>query len=173
MHCIFLVHDGMGQTRVTHNHPRRTKLRKKVNCHSSAQPNISTSFCPPNLRPRRPGTSVKTAKMRKSALTSVRKVFSGLRSESPKTVSCTVRNPVLCAKSCFRLFPPVQNRDCTVRETLLGLSARNRDGREVRGVYGISTLIKNLLMPLFLMGCFPGDFREGKLPIKAFGGTAH
>ena len=28
--------------------------------------------------------------------------------------------------------------------------------------------IKNLLMPLFLMGCFPGDFQEGKRPIKAF-----
>ena len=24
-------------------------------------------------------------------------------------------------------------------------------------------------MPLFLMGCFPGDFQEGKRPIKAFG----
>ena len=30
-----------------------------------------------------------------------------------------------------------------------------------------------ILMPLFLMGCFPGDFREGKRPIKAFGETAH
>ena len=26
--------------------------------------------------------------------------------------------------------------------------------------------IKNLLMPLFLMGCFPGDFQERKRPIK-------
>ena len=26
--------------------------------------------------------------------------------------------------------------------------------------------IKNLLMPLFLMGCFPMDFQEGKRPIK-------
>ena len=25
----------------------------------------------------------------------------------------------------------------------------------------------------FLMGCFPGDFQEGKRPIKAFGETAH
>ena len=34
--------------------------------------------------------------------------------------------------------------------------------------------IKNLLMPLFLRkGCFPGDFQEGKRPIKAFGETAH
>ena len=30
-------------------------------------------------------------------------------------------------------------------------------------------LFKNLFMPLFLMGCFPGDFQEGKRPIKAFG----
>ena len=29
--------------------------------------------------------------------------------------------------------------------------------------------IKNLLMPLFLLGCFPGQFQEGKRPIKAFG----
>ena len=29
------------------------------------------------------------------------------------------------------------------------------------------------LMPLFLMGCFPEDFREGKRPIKAFGEPAH
>ena len=27
--------------------------------------------------------------------------------------------------------------------------------------------LKSLLMPLFLMGCFPGDFRERKRPIKA------
>ena len=26
--------------------------------------------------------------------------------------------------------------------------------------------IKNLLMPLFLLGCFPWDFQEGKQPIK-------
>ena len=32
----------------------------------------------------------------------------------------------------------------------------------------------DLLVPLFLMGCFlPRDFREGKRPIKAFGETAH
>ena len=35
------------------------------------------------------------------------------------------------------------------------------------------TLIKNLLMSPFLMGCFQGHFREGKLPIKEFGVTAH
>ena len=34
-------------------------------------------------------------------------------------------------------------------------------------------LIKNLLAPLFLMGCFTGDCQEGKRPIKAFGETAH
>ena len=33
--------------------------------------------------------------------------------------------------------------------------------------------IKNLLMPLFLMGCFPGDFEEGERPIKAFRETAY
>ena len=35
------------------------------------------------------------------------------------------------------------------------------------------SLPKNLLMPLFLMGYFPGDFQEGKRPVKAFGETAH
>ena len=30
-------------------------------------------------------------------------------------------------------------------------------------------LFKNPLMPLFLMGCFPVDFQEGKRPIKGFG----
>ena len=35
------------------------------------------------------------------------------------------------------------------------------------------TSFKNLLMPLFLMGCFPGDLKEGKRPIKASGETAH
>ena len=34
-------------------------------------------------------------------------------------------------------------------------------------------LVKNLLMPLFLMGCFPRDFQEGKRPIEASGETAH
>ena len=36
-------------------------------------------------------------------------------------------------------------------------------------------VLKNLLTPLFLMGCFPEDFREGKRPIinKAVGETAH
>ena len=34
-------------------------------------------------------------------------------------------------------------------------------------------ILKNLLMPLFLMGCFPGDFQEGKRLMKAFGETAH
>ena len=29
--------------------------------------------------------------------------------------------------------------------------------------------VKNLLMPLFLMGCFPGDFQEGKRSMKALG----
>ena len=28
-------------------------------------------------------------------------------------------------------------------------------------------------VPLFLMDCFPGDFQEGKRPMKAFGETAH
>ena len=46
----------------------------------------------------RGGSQVKTAKMPKSALGRVRKVFSGLRSESPKTVSRTVQ---LCALGCF------------------------------------------------------------------------
>ena len=36
-----------------------------------------------------------------------------------------------------------------------------------------SNIFKNLLMPLFLMGCFPGNFQEGKRPIKAFRETAH
>ena len=40
-------------------------------------------------------------------------------------------------------------------------------------VLGHLLIFKNLLMPLFFMGCFPGDFREGKRPIKAFGETAH
>ena len=34
-------------------------------------------------------------------------------------------------------------------------------------------VLKNLLMPLFLIGCFPGDFQEGKRPIQAFGETPH
>ena len=29
---------------------------------------------------------------------------------------------------------------------------------------------KSLLMPLFLMGCFPGDFRDGKRPISTKSG---
>ena len=37
----------------------------------------------------------------------------------------------------------------------------------------VNVQFKNLLMRLFLMGCFPGDFREGKRPIKALGETAH
>ena len=45
-------------------------------------------------------------------------MFSGLWRERPKIVSCTVRNPVL---GCF---PPVRNKVCTVRETLLGLPAQ-------------------------------------------------
>ena len=35
------------------------------------------------------------------------------------------------------------------------------------------TLVENLLMPLFLVGCFPEDSVEGKQPIKAFGDMAH
>ena len=48
-----------------------------------------------------------------TCLSSARKVFSGLQSESPKAASCKVLNPVL---GCF---PPVQNRVCAVPETLL------------------------------------------------------
>ena len=33
--------------------------------------------------------------------------------------------------------------------------------------------LKNLLMRLFLRGCFAGDFQEGKRPIKAFWESAH
>ena len=33
--------------------------------------------------------------------------------------------------------------------------------------------LKNLLMGLFLMGGFSGDFREGKRPIKRLMDTAH
>ena len=29
--------------------------------------------------------------------------------------------------------------------------------------------VKNLFMPLFLMGCFPGDFEEGKRPLRHSG----
>ena len=38
---------------------------------------------------------------------------------------------------------------------------------------GDPAVLKNLFMPLFLVGCFPVDFQEGKRPIKAFGETAH
>ena len=34
-------------------------------------------------------------------------------------------------------------------------------------------IFKNLLMPLFSMGCFPEDFGEGKRPTKAPGETAN
>ena len=33
--------------------------------------------------------------------------------------------------------------------------------------------LKNLLVSLFLMGGFPGDFQDGKRPNKALGETAH
>ena len=36
------------------------------------------------------------------------------------------------------------------------------------------TALSNLkVMPPLLIGCFPGDFQEGKRPIKALGETAH
>ena len=42
------------------------------------------------------------------------------------------------------------------------------------GLQGLPAVpLKNLLMPLFLMGCFPRDFQEGKQPIKEFEETAH
>ena len=40
---------------------------------------------------------------------------------------------------------------------------------ELEHVGLLSELVKNLLMGLFLMGCSPGDFQEGKQPSKAFG----
>ena len=54
----------------------------------------------------------------KSALRRVRKVCLCFRSESPKTVSCAVRSPVL---GCF---PRCETGFCTVRETLSGPSAQ-------------------------------------------------
>ena len=82
------------------------------------------------LRPRWPGTSVKTAKMPKSASGRVRKVFSALRSESPKTVSCTVRNCVLgCFAPCETGFARCERFfwDSRPRETksLLALSLKH------------------------------------------------
>ena len=64
------------------------------------------------LRPRWPGTSVKTAKMPRSAKGRVLKVFSGLRSQSPKKVSRTVQTLFLTGQNtpkhtfapCKRLF---------------------------------------------------------------------
>ena len=42
-----------------------------------------------------------TSQSAQKSLIRVRKVFSGLRSESPKTISCTVRSPVLgCCPRC-------------------------------------------------------------------------
>ena len=39
--------------------------------------------------------------------------------------------------------------------------------------YFSQRFLKNILMGLFFMGCFPGSFQEGKRPIKAFRETAH
>ena len=44
--------------------------------------------------------------------------------------------------------------------------------RAISQVCGFPTLQEPLNGP-FLNGLFPGDFREGKWPIKAFGETAH
>ena len=56
------------------------------------------------------------------------------------------------------------------REMLQILGSRAPEGQTCREPWRVDTAgtlsLKNLLTPLFLMGCFPGDFREGKRPIK-------
>ena len=41
---------------------------------------------------------------------------------------------------------------------------------EVQFLWAWGEIFKNLLMPLFLMGCFPVDFQEVKLPLRAKSG---
>ena len=57
---------------------------------------------------------------------------------------------------------------------------RNHENDETHGNPGCKPRVpqttgleKPDLMPLFLMGCFPGGLQEGKRPIEAFGATAH
>ena len=58
-------------------------------------------------------------------------------------------------------------------EVLAKGTKEDQPKEETIGKIKIRRVLKNLLMPFFLMGCFPGDFQEGKRPIEAFGETAH
>ena len=94
------------------------------------------------LRFRGPGTSVKTAKCPKVLQESAKSVF-GL--QGWESQSCLLQD----AEPCFRLLSPVPNRVCTVRETLLRLSAQ-------RPQITLSTLLKYLLA-----FCFFWHLHEG------------
>ena len=79
-----------------------------------------SSFQEVALRPRWPGTSVKTAKMPKVLRERAKGVL-GLLSESPKTVSCTLRNCVLgCFARCETAFARCERLfwDSRPRETI-------------------------------------------------------
>ena len=109
-----------------------------------------------------------------------RRLSSGARKvpqATPFSLYCYCADPQLisCSKheTAFTLFetsPEVRREACPT-----GLPYHDRDAqRNTKVVTSPSShrppppfrSIKNLLMPLFLMGCFPGDFQEGKRPTK-------
>ena len=74
-----------------------------------------------------------------------------------------------------RLGEGVKNRKVlkVIRRVQKVLWAQGGEKPSCTGANWGCTPIKSLLMPLFLMGSFPGDFRGGKRPIKGLGDTAH
>ena len=76
--------------------------------------------------------------------------------------------PVYSQFWCPSTTPPNQQSDgCPFEFVLQG--PQQKCGHSTRIAKKTSQNFKNLLTPLFLMGCFPGDFREGKRLTKAFG----
>ena len=59
-------------------------------------------------------------------------------------------------------------------EVFLGVFEKTKEKKDRAGSTALDRPhFKSLLMPLFLVGCFPANFQEGKQPVKAFGETAH
>ena len=96
---------------------------------------------------------------------------------SPWPAPLPLQNAILSIYCCFGISKRTQHSYVSLVGRLFGHQHFSDSRESIRANrFAKRVFLKHFqepLLPLFLMGCFPGDFQEGKLPTKPFGKTTH
>ena len=89
-------------------------------------------------------------------------------SQASKSVGSTMKSLHRTHETCKRTLFWLE---CKAFRFEIGLASQRNPPRPTSPKLLRRLLVKNLLMPLFLMGCFPLDFHEAKRPLRTESGT--